>query len=316
MSPFLSICVPAYRNVSSLHRLLRSIAQQRYQDFEVIVSDDSCSDELEDVIRAYQYLPGFRYVRNPRRLGSPANWEFCVSLSRGDWIKIMHHDDWFSGPDSLLHFASAAASTSVPMIFCSCDAYKGGAEFGFTYSPFGDRERLLGSAELRPYELLSMNRIGCPSVTLIRRAHFPGFDPHLIWFVDVDAYIRLIGAGDLLYLPARLVNVTYMSSDQITHTVGKDLAIGLRERVYLLDKYRLLVRREQAWPLVREWSSMPLPLLVRAILQPRLPSSWRTRWWLLTSLLGDRLRHALARLAGALSRPWKQFLLRLRRFRS
>ncbi|MCP9850235.1 glycosyltransferase family 2 protein [Cyanobium sp. Morenito 9A2] len=310
MRPFISICIPAYKNRASLQRLLHSIREQHFNDYEVIVCDDSCSDELDALVAAYEGLPGFRYVRNRQRLGSPANWNFCVSLAHGAWIKIMHHDDWFSAPASLSLFASEADQTAVSFLFCSCDAFKNGKEYGFTYAPFGDDKKLLKTTDLLPYELLSVNRIGCPSVTLMRRSCYQDFDPRLIWFVDVDAYIRQIGRGDVLYLSDRLVNVTYLSENQITHAVGKDLSIGLRERVYLLDKYELLARPEYADQLVVEWSPLPFSLLLGSLLFPQLPARLGTRWVMLTSLLRNRLNRVLISLGLGLRQQVDRWLER------
>ena len=36
-----SICIPAYRNPDGIKRLLSSIVSQTYQDYEVVISDDT-----------------------------------------------------------------------------------------------------------------------------------------------------------------------------------------------------------------------------------------------------------------------------------
>lgn len=47
MPPLISICIPAYKNTDYLSVLLQSVAVQTFRDFEVVVSDDSPTDEVE-----------------------------------------------------------------------------------------------------------------------------------------------------------------------------------------------------------------------------------------------------------------------------
>src|SRR5688500_14571649 len=106
-SAVISICIPAYKNTLFLKRLLDSIAEQTYQDYEVIITDDSPDDIVEKFVQGYQKIPSIFYYRNPYSLGTPENWNEAIRKSTGTWIKLMHNDDWFSGPDSLALFYAA-----------------------------------------------------------------------------------------------------------------------------------------------------------------------------------------------------------------
>ena len=51
MNPFVSICIPAYKRISYLKRLLESIIIQTYKDYEVIITDDSDNDSVKDLLK-------------------------------------------------------------------------------------------------------------------------------------------------------------------------------------------------------------------------------------------------------------------------
>ena len=104
MSPLISICIPAYERPAFLKRLLDSIAQQVFKDFEVIITDDSSSREIEELLFSTPYKYSIHYQRNPRPLGTPLNWMEGIKHATGHWIKIMHDDDYFTSPDSLQQF--------------------------------------------------------------------------------------------------------------------------------------------------------------------------------------------------------------------
>lgn len=95
-APLISICVPAYKNVVYLERLLGSIQSQTFHDFEVVITDDSPDNAVSELIDRYKAMLPIRYFRNDVALGSPANWNAAIGHAKGQWIKIMHDDDWFA----------------------------------------------------------------------------------------------------------------------------------------------------------------------------------------------------------------------------
>ena len=99
--PKVSICIPAYNRPDTLRRCLKSIAGQSFRDFEVIITDDSLTDNVEKAVNEFRDMLAIRYYKNNVRLGSPKNWNSAVRRANGKYIKIIHHDDWFSTENSL-----------------------------------------------------------------------------------------------------------------------------------------------------------------------------------------------------------------------
>ena len=116
--PEISICIPAYKNPYGIARLLESVKAQTYPDYEVVVTDDSPDESVRDAVMAAG-IPGLRYEKNPVRQGAAGNWNRAVRLARGNWIKMMHHDDWFAAPDSLARMAELAGKhPGTDLVFC------------------------------------------------------------------------------------------------------------------------------------------------------------------------------------------------------
>ena len=44
--PKVSICVPTYNNCAEVAQLMRSIGEQTFSDYEVIITDDSDGNEI------------------------------------------------------------------------------------------------------------------------------------------------------------------------------------------------------------------------------------------------------------------------------
>lgn len=95
----LTIAIPAYNRPQWLRRSLRSIVScpaAIQSQVEVIVSDDStiaeCREVFEDCIRFWQ--GSSHYERNQPSLGMAGNWNHCISLAQGQYLLILHDDDY------------------------------------------------------------------------------------------------------------------------------------------------------------------------------------------------------------------------------
>ena len=52
-SLFISICIPAYKHVDYLQRLLDSILIQTYKNFEIIITDDRPDNSVEILLEKH-----------------------------------------------------------------------------------------------------------------------------------------------------------------------------------------------------------------------------------------------------------------------
>ncbi len=238
MSTKVSICIPAFRQPTLLRQVLRSVADQTFQDCEVVVTDDSPDASVEEVVTEFQDLLDIHYYRNEQRLGSPENWNEAVRRSQGDYIKILHHDDWFYDAESLGHFVS---------MLDECPS----AALGFGFTLVWDVNQghhwvndpsasVVARIRRDPSQLFFGNRIGAPSATIFRRAAFTGFDRNLKWLVDVEFYVRLLQkAPDLACCCRPLICTTHGADHQVTSECRGNKDVEAYEWLYL---YRLLDR--------------------------------------------------------------------------
>ena len=116
--PFISICIPAYKNRTYLQRILTSIEIQTYKNFEVIITDDSNNDDAIEMVKRFSDKFSIQYFKNETALGTPANWNFAIAKARGAWIKLIHYDDWFASAHSLEKLVNAT-KLGHSFIFCA-----------------------------------------------------------------------------------------------------------------------------------------------------------------------------------------------------
>jgi len=232
MIPFVSICIPAYKRLNYLQRLLESIRLQTYKNYEVIITDDSGSDSIVyDYVISLGSGMNIVYHKNQVPLGSPKNWLASFSHAKGDWIKIMHDDDYFTSPNSLQDFVNQIDST-VGCIFSGYDAvYENGQIKNMTISSNRFKQFVH-----QPVSLFSDNIIGPPSVMMFRKSVTETFDERLKWIVDWECYIRLASKYKLKYISKPLIEVSYNDS-QITNSCFLNPAVEIPETLIFTNKY-------------------------------------------------------------------------------
>lgn len=101
MDEMVSIVIPAYNRAAKIADAVRSIQQQTYKNWEIIVADDGSSDNtlkvIEDMAKEDKRI---RSVRHERNKGAQTARNLGIRAARGPWIAFLDSDDqWL--PESL-----------------------------------------------------------------------------------------------------------------------------------------------------------------------------------------------------------------------
>ena len=233
-TPLISICIPTYNQTKYLVKTLNSIISQTFKDVELIISDDSSTNDVEDLVLEYSKSMEIKYIRNNPSLGSPENWNYAISLAKGNWIKIMHHDDWFCKSDALEKMMDAATLNPHSLIFAGIKG-KYIAE-NREYVNLPDKNQIEG-IKLDPFSLIWANIIGPPSTILFPKTTIT-FDKKLIWLVDIEFYLQLllIKKMNLVYLQDVYFE-NQPDDHNLTNQCFQNKVIEINEFNYIFNKY-------------------------------------------------------------------------------
>ena len=92
----LSICIPTFNRTDCLKNCLNSIliAKKNYNfNFEVCVSDNCSTTNIEPIINKYQRYYKIRFNKNNSNIGLGANILKAVSMAKGEFVWILGNDD-------------------------------------------------------------------------------------------------------------------------------------------------------------------------------------------------------------------------------
>jgi glycosyltransferase involved in cell wall biosynthesis len=79
-----------------LIQFFEELRKQTFKDFDIIVADQSDTNELKDICKKYSTLFDIKHIRNTKGLNSVAdNVNLAISNATGEIIKILFVDDFF-----------------------------------------------------------------------------------------------------------------------------------------------------------------------------------------------------------------------------
>lgn len=205
-APTISVCIPTYNNEKYLNETLESIVSQTFKNIEIIVVDDNSCDGSRTIVHQHAaYDDRIKAYANEQNLGMVANWNRCLSLAQGKYIKFVFGDDFLSTPDALEQMVMVLESSPATALVASgraivddtsqCTEVISSFPDGFD----ADGKELIGRSLRRITRV--HNLIGEPSAVMFRKDFASrGFDPRYRQLVDVEMWFHLLEQGRFAYL--------------------------------------------------------------------------------------------------------------------
>jgi len=163
-----------YKGDEMLERNLDMLEKQIFRDFDVVITDNSAEDKLEELCKKYKSLD-IKYFRNSRK-GISANTNEAIRRSTGELIKILYQDDYLVSEYSLKEIADTFKGH---WLVTACEHDSGGNKYNAHY-PMYSEDIHFGN-----------NTIGSPSVLTIKNDKPMLFDENLGWLLDCEYYKRM-----------------------------------------------------------------------------------------------------------------------------
>lgn len=186
--PFFTIVVPVYNRAHLIGRTLKSVLDQSFQDFEIVVVDDGSKDDIEAAVGAMGDAR-IRLIRQENGGGGAAR-NNGIENARGQYIAFLDSDDLFM-PDKLARYASEFPLPDNVVLYSFMNVDRGVDRYWIRPErPIIDGEDV-GEYLFCANQLIQTSTLVVPSA-LAKRVKF---DPGLRRGQDLDFCIRLQRAG-------------------------------------------------------------------------------------------------------------------------
>lgn len=218
MKPLISICIPTYNGAKHLRECLDSVLTQTFGDFEVLLVDDGSSDDTFSIAREYAARDKrIRLEQNEFNLGLVNNWNRCVELSKGEWIKFVFQDDFIK--ETCIEKLLNSTDSKTLITCCRRDfLFEGNIELlvrNFYLNILSLDKLFPGKTEISPLAFCNAaldnqdmtNFIGEPTNVMLHRNAFyrvGKFIPHFVSLCDYEYWTRVAIHAGLSYVPETL----------------------------------------------------------------------------------------------------------------
>ncbi len=229
--PLISVVIPTYKRRDYLATAIDSVRAQSFENWELIVSDD---EKTEGQTWAYlQELSlvdsRIRPTRNIDGQGQSANTNHGMAQAKGQWIKLLHDDDWLA-VNCLSQMVDAVrhADEKVTLITTgSCDDHESDlAQQCPPTAPAGKITRYHGKQAL--YGMYMQHDVGgcVPSAMMFRQSAFEqgiGFEKQDVLPTAVDSWFkaRLLNHGDMIHIDQPLMIKCEEDAMSVTNTLDR-----------------------------------------------------------------------------------------------
>jgi glycosyltransferase involved in cell wall biosynthesis len=198
--PWLSVILPTYNGGAMLTEALAGVAQEADPGIEVIAIDDGSTDDTPAVLAGFSRRLPMTVMH--RRVGNwAANTNHGLELARGEWVSILHQDDYWLPGRAVAVRRQLAATPGVSLLFHPCRfVTPAGAVVGVWRCPLPAGRPLPPAFVLERH--LVQNFVAVPGAVFRASAARAcgGLDPALWFTADWDLWLKLEAGGPTVYL--------------------------------------------------------------------------------------------------------------------
>lgn len=196
LNPFFSIVIPTYNCADLLKRALESVFSQSFQDFEVIVVDNSSIDHTQNVLKSYaDSRLNTLTVKNNGIIAYSRNKG--IEKSKGEWVAFLDSDDvWKSDKLEKVKSTIDIHPEVILVTHNEWHMHNGEKKSHLRYGPAGNDiyERLLFDGNCLSTSAVSINKvIAIESGGFSEREDF-------VTVEDYEYWIRLSEKGEFYFI--------------------------------------------------------------------------------------------------------------------
>ena len=193
--PKVSILLPVYNVSAYLGEAIRSILQQSFTDFELIILNDGSTDQTENVVLSFSD-DRIRYIKNEQNAGLIYTLNKGIDLATAEWIARMDGDDIADHQRIEKQWQYIQANSGIKVVATRVSLID---ERGEPNGRWKEDESVVTPEQIMDF-LPKNNCIAHPSIMinteLIKKYRY---DPRQLHTEDYDLWLRLSADGIGIY---------------------------------------------------------------------------------------------------------------------
>lgn len=266
--PKVSVIIPTHNRPELLARALKSVYNQTFTDFEVLVVDDGSNPRAESALANFLTKSNFKYIETAKNQGGAVTRNVGIKAATGDYLAFLDDDDeWLEDKLAKQVAALDQSPDEVSLVFSGVAAYDEHGKHLYSRLP-GE------SGVMQPLQRLLRKCFIWTSSLMIRRSFIEQgfiFDEELKKNQEWDLELRLVKVSKFYALNEPLTRLNIGESEQMG---------GKKNLPNIIAGYELFLQKHEA-----DYKNEPKALALRLFHLGYLywdnnnPERARSLWW-------------------------------------
>ena len=192
-SPFFSIIIPTYNRAAFITKAIKSVLEQTYNDWELIIIDDGSTDNTKDVIKQFEDVRiNYFFQKNQERSSARNNG---IKKSKGKYICFLDSDDYY-------------LNNRLQLLYNEINKLDHPTALLYTEISFESQNQILPKTELsnknfkNHFDFIIQATIGVPQTCISKEILLKhNFNIQFNLGEDLELWLRIVQEYPLLFLP-------------------------------------------------------------------------------------------------------------------
>lgn len=119
MGPIVSILIPTRNRQNLLLKAVKSVFHQTYHSVEVIVTDNSDTNDAEGMLTSIGDSR-IRYEKNAKNIGPILNWRKALEMAKGEYCIVLPDDDYLINPFYIEDAVNILSNSEIQLVVPDC----------------------------------------------------------------------------------------------------------------------------------------------------------------------------------------------------
>lgn len=279
--PRISIVMPSYNHERYVVGAIRSILDQSFSDFELIIVDDGSKDGSVALIESIDD-PRIRFFRFERNQGAYTAVNFAMAKTTGDYVCHLNSDDLYLPGKLAMQLDYMDRHADVGALFTACEIIDDDGQLR-PDDPMAKTFAVVNHPDRHAWlRYLFFTNSLCHPTVMMRRSVLEksGFyDERYRQMADLDLWVRMAQHGDVRVLETPTVQFRIHAYNTGAHTPDAVYRSSM-ERYFILERYLGIDNVDElakVFPDIAGFAPQPAPgtaaylLARRAIIHGRRP---------------------------------------------
>jgi len=238
-----SVIIPTYNRAHLISRVIQSVLDQTYRDFEMIVVDDGSTDNTAEIVNGFNDSR-IRYIRHDKNRGAAAARNTGIKAAIGSYIAFQDSDDeWLPTKLEKQLMAFSNASSKVGVIYSGLWRIEKNNKIYIGYPYKKGKEGDL----YHNHTILKNNFVYVPSMVVKKECFFKVgmFDEYLVTAEDMELMFRISKYYHFKYIEEPLVCI-----HDISDSLSKQKDININSFQSILKNTMMNLERTGVYYLI------------------------------------------------------------------